>query len=195
MTVPAVVLLTMARSRSSMTAEIFRQHGVFFGDTWRPEDHRVGYNEHKWLKRQVQKMTDRGDLYAAILRDKPTAPQSVTFSQFMAQLRLEGYINGPWGVKADVFCFPMFGEVRSGWVGLWRDPDDIAASCERALGRRPPGDWDKIIKAHHDTLWDLGVPIIDTDKLVAGDDGALAAAIERLGIPYDANITDQVISC
>lgn len=184
-----LALLTMARSRSSVIAEIFREHGVFFGDTFRPEDKRVGYNEHKWFKAWIKKA--RPELYGEILADRVQRVQSEGFeAQFEDRLREEGWVGGPWGVKADVFCADLFPSALK--VGIFRDPRDIADSAMAALGRSME-DWTKIIGIHHLEIVSRCDRLINADEVVTGDDSSLRYTFDHLAIPYDKKITQEVL--
>lgn len=184
-----VVLLTMARSRSSMTAEIFRRHGVFFGNTVRRGGPRGGYNEHPVLKKLSRE--DRGDSFVPILEGRRPYPGFKLSSppEFLID---DGFRGEVWGVKVDAFCWPLFPDAR--FVCLWRDPGAILLSCMRSFKPRSIGDWRTIIQAHHDEMRGRGMDI-NTDRLVEGDDSQLKAAIESLGLTYDPGITESVIEC
>lgn len=186
-----IVLLTMARSRSSMTAEIFREHGVFFGRTWRPEDKRVGYNEHIRLK-EIGK-TARPNCYRDILTGMNPELRIRDFPQWWEQiLNDEGYEGGPWGVKVDVFCSSLFDKLPHHKIGLWRNPGGILESCLRALGRYEPEEWEKIIEAHHREIRTMRT-VINTDAVVNGFHGTIENAFRVCGLEYDRSIAEQVI--
>jgi len=190
-----IALLTMARSRSSMTCEIFRRHGVFFGNVWEPGE-RVGFNEHKELIKLAKQ--HRGYMYDALIRGKDPELR-VPGLDWVEIMRGDGYKGGPWGVKGDYFCHEMF--AGAGCVGIYRNPADIAVSCRKVFGGRNYsgnglGYWQVIIDKHHDRMRELAVPVIDTDQLVGGDDTTLRAAFDFCDLEYDPDITrDVVIPC
>lgn len=176
-----------------MVAEIFRRHDVFFGDTWRPEDGKVGYNEHKWLKKAVRKHREP-DCYERILRGKDASLRIPNFPSLWRQhLITEGYQGGPWGLKVDAFCTPLLHDLQATLVKLWRDPDAIQESCLKALRRFEPYQWKRIIFAHHAHMKSLRGPDIDTDAVVQGNYSSLRRAFEASGLLFRAEIADRVI--
>lgn len=194
-----VILLTMGRSRSSMTAEIFRRHGVFFGNSWGIEDRqRIGYNEHRWIKTKIRNW--RKELYInAILKDKGSPypePDCDFATEWIAELKRNGWDEvAPWGVKVDVFCYNLFEQWPSSHIGIWRNEDDIAESCLRVLRHRTnkKEDWLKIIRAHHALIDALNIPVINTDELVAGNYKTLEAAFDHVGLEFDPSIAKGTI--
>lgn len=186
-----IVLLTMARSRSSMTAEIFREHGVFFGESGRPDDGFLGYNEHFQLKKIARKA--RPDCYEDIVANRDPFLRLPDFpAWWKATLDSEGYEGGTWGVKVDAFCSQLWPlELR---VGIWRNPEGIRESCLRAFPDRfKPEEWDKIIEAHHAHMKDLGIHMIDTNAVVKGYYGTLERAFKLANMAFDPKIADRVI--
>lgn len=189
----ALVILTMARSRSSMTAEIFRRHGVFFGAV-RPRGSGIGYNEHPKLKELGQRF--RPDCYLDIIRGADPELKIGNFeNRWIEILGDDGWDgNTPWGAKVDVFCHRIFSRFDPVFVGLYRNPDDILASCMRAMPRRfTEMEWEKIIAAHHNRMDDLNIPIINTDKLVEGDTSELEVTLDRLDLGLSEQIVNDVI--
>lgn len=175
-----------------MTAEIFRRHDIFFGDVWRPEDGRVGYNEHKWIKKQVREY--RPDCYNDILINRDPRLRIPAFPyRWNEQLEAEGYKGGPWGIKVDAFCTPLFEGMNVTLIKLWRNQSDIVKSALKTLKRWTPAQWRRIVDAHHERLAQLPGPDIDTDELVEGDYTTLEQAFEDIGILFDPKIADSVI--
>lgn len=186
-----IVLLTMARSRSSMTAEIFREHGVFFGTVWRPREGFDGYNEHIEFKKISRKA--RPDCYKNIIRNEDPFLKIPGFPDWWERtLEGDGYQGGPWGVKVDAFCSEMWPNHQK--IGIWRNPDGIKQSCIRTFPRRfSEAEWDRIIDAHHRQLKALNVHLIDTNALVRGFYGTLEKAFKLLDISFNPKIADRVI--
>ena len=186
-----IVLLTMARSRSSMTAEIFKQHGVFFGNVKRPEDGGIGYNEH-WEFKRFSKKT-RPDCYKDILANRDPFLKIPGFPEYWERtLEGDGYRGGPWGVKVDAFCSELWPNHPR--IGIWRNPDGIKQSCLNIFPNRfKEEEWDRIIDAHHRQLKALDIPMIDTNALVRGFYGTLENAFRKLNISFNPDIADRVI--
>lgn len=190
-----LVILTMARSRSSMTAEIFKRHGVFFGDTWLREDGRIGYNEHKWIKERSKNRP----LYRSLLGQDYRDPELYigNAQSWIEELRENGWDGvSPWGCKVDAFCHNAFKVLDPYYIGLVRNPEDTAESAYRVLSTSLPismEDWYKIISMHHDRMRNLGIDMIDTDQLVKGDYAEIELCLDKLGMGFMPEIADEVI--
>ena len=186
-----IVLLTMARSRSSMTAEIFREHGVFFGDVWRPREGFDGYNEHIELKKVARKA--RPDCYKDILANRDPFLKIPGFPEYWERtMEGDGYRQGPWGVKVDAFCSELWPNHLQ--IGIWRNPDGIRESCLRTFPRRfSEKEWDCIISAHHRQMEALKIHMIDTNAVLRGFYGTLERAFKLFNMSFDPKIADRVI--
>lgn len=188
-----VVLLTMARSRSSMTAEIFRRHGWFFGEARKLEDRGVGYNENMAFKQWVKEW--RPHLYLDILNNRgrksePNVPENFQ-QKWERQLKKEGWDgSSPWANKVDAFCDKVFDDCVL--IGIWRNPTSICESALRAIGHSIPHGtpelWDDVIQAHHDRMSSLRIPMINTDAVVLGVYTSLHEAFEAAGGKLDEEI-------
>jgi hypothetical protein len=177
-----------------MTADIFRRHGVFFGDVHTRGEGRMGYNEHPWLKKMARQV--RPNCYLDIIRGTdPELKIGNWPTRWVNQLKEEGWdLETPWGAKVDVFCRDVFRPLNPYYVGLLRDPDDILGSCQRAMpGRFTEVEWERIIKAHHDRIAELGIPTIDTDRVVNGDYSAIEETLSHLGLGLSEQIVNSVI--
>lgn len=187
----------MARSRSSMTAEIFRRHGVWFGKTrTMGQPGGIGYNENLQLKRLVR--AARPELYTDLLmRGRDACPKIDDFPRVWRDLlRDEGYTGKrPWGAKVDAFCDTLFDGTDHIEIGIWRNPDDIADSCLRVLNHRfsDKRAWHKIIALHHERISDRDIPIINTDEVVAGNHTSIERAFEACDLEYDRKTADAII--
>ncbi len=187
-----VCLLTMARSRSSMTAEIFRQHGYWFGRTFTMAKPGMGYNENQALKSWARKY--RPNPYDAILDDKdPQMPDGARVA--WADIRKdEGWKEAqPWAVKVDAFCDQAFKRTAH-LIGIYRNPEDILASCKTAMGKRYSDEaWKKIIARHHAHLFKLDVPMIMTDEIVQGDYTSVARAFDQIALKLDPHVVESIV--
>lgn len=191
-----ILLLTMARSRSSMTAEIFRRHGVFFGDRkeWRGVKV-LGYNENLTFKKWARKA--RPDLYDEILRGgNDLVPQLDGFQKrWLEALRNEGWDEkSPWGNKVDVFCDKVYEPLDPIKIGIWRNKKDTVDSCQRGLNQKySKEDWEKIVQKHHDYLEFLNIPVINTDAVRLGVYTSLHEAFEHCGLKLDEQIVRDFV--
>ena len=177
-----------------MTAEIFRRHGVFFGNTHIRGEGRMGYNEHPKLKQLVRNF--RRDCYQDIVHGRDPELHIGNFPNRWTQILMDDGWDGntPWGAKVDVFCHRMFNQLDPQFVGLLRDRDAIVDSCERSMpGRFTTPEWEKIVDAHHKRLKELDIPLIDTDKLVEGDWEQTVNALDLLGLGFSEDIANSVI--
>ena len=191
-----IVLLTMARSRSSMVAEIFRRHGVFFGRTQKMEDGLIGYNENLTVKLMARKW--RPSLFPELLAGGNKAcpnPPDTFAEDWLNLLQKEGHEGGPWGAKVDAFCYKLYDGLDYTRIGIFRNPLDIRKSCMKVLRGilSDPVQWDKVIKLHHELLYSLAIPMIDTDQLMIGNHTSLERAMKKCGLEYDREIGDSVI--
>lgn len=174
---PGVVILGASRSGTSMTAGLFAQHGVFFGECMGPGPaNPKGYFENRWWKR-----VEHG-------KQRP-ADFDTAWKEALRQQGWDG--RQTWGAKVGAQWFD----------GYWRQVPDIAAivCCYRpqaqieasraAVGFNPnrqpvPRAWSIM-----DALADAGWPVVKvwTDRLVAGDIEQIRPAFDRLGLDLDAD--------
>lgn len=178
-----VLIIGPSRSGTSMTAGLFAQHGVFFGDCVGPDHNNgKGYFENLWLRR----------VYAGDVR-----PDSFD-TEWKNQLRQEGLNGQPWGAKA--------GAER--WAQCWCNVPDISVIV---LCYRPRHQIEQSRKHSHlnvkdrktiefnwqimDTILgrDDRAVYVETDKLVEGEYDRIGRAFKKVGIPFDKGIADAWI--
>lgn len=194
-----VCILTMARSRSSLVAELLHRHGVWtFEDIRQPDQfNQVRYHESQRVKKLIN--SHRQNIYETLT---PTHPWDTWHEQLIGIRASQSYKGGPWMVKVDVFCWPLFKHWDPLFVCVWRNCEGILSSIERTdfmqRQKRSEKEWRKIIWEHQAHLLQVqhnegGIPI-DTGQLVNGYDRHLRFIVETLGLEYKPKIARDVIT-
>ena len=186
-----LAILSCARSRSSMTAMIFRQHGCFFGDTSSFDKRPAGKNEHPKCKKESFKHRKNFNSLIEAGID-PTLVWPGFGKWWLQTLKDEGYNEMvPWGLKTDPFYYDcMKEELDPVFIKLWRPIEDIVPSMS-VMGKGR--DWQRIAEFHHEYQSRLPIPEINTDLLVKFDFSEIIPVFETLGMTFDETIARKII--
>ena len=190
---PPVVILTMARSRSSLIAGLFHAHGCWVGRVKGPDHfNRTGYFENFYIKRLIKRNRPDADSYRTILKGRKPYPK-VRYPELVETIKNDGYKGGPWLSKVDVFAWPIY---QGKFVKVWRSREGILDSIKRTpfmnYRKFTPDEWRKVIDAHHEEMASIDGFDIDTDRLVNGDIQQLVEAIEGCGLTFNPDTLDLI---
>ena len=186
-----IVILTMARSRSSLVSHILYRHGIWTGKCKPPDEfNSVPYHENRAFKRLINQRREK--VYDTLI---PTVIEDFLPMFFKAR-KEQGYKEGPWLIKVDAFCWPLFKDLNPIYIKLYRSPEGILDSIQRTTFMQKQGysikEWEKIIKAHHDEMDKVEGFKINTDNMLT-DYSELKNVIEHIGLEFDYKIPDKVI--
>ncbi len=181
-----ILILTMARSRSSLLAEIIRQHGFNCPE---PYGFKTGYpagtNENPALKRLLN--SKRGGDYRGVFKHD--------FYPHMLYADIEHVMPPqPWMCKVDTFCWPAFEDVEHVKILCMRRFEDVVASNVEKNHRYEKQQFEEIVTVHVTEAAKLDGFVVNTDHLVAGDYHEIKTAIEAAGAEFDAELTDSLCS-
>lgn len=160
-----------------MTAGLFAQHGVFFGDCMPPAPiNAKGFFENKWFK-------------AVLTGEASPQPQNIP-GAWERRRRNEGWAEGtPWGlkfganlygqvgdkfpdVKAIACCYRPRSQVRASRGAInWRDSMQSIESCRRIM--------DELVAS------DPRAVAVRTDYLAQADLDQIRPAFDLLGVEFD----------
>ena len=178
-----IMLWITSRSRSSMVAAIFIEHGIWWGDTPAMIS---GYqmNENQNIKALLKQFKIR---YWKKVHLTPVSPK--WNEEFTTELE-KIVPNTTWMMKTGVEYFPAFLNTSPYNVFIKRNPSDVAQSlCDK----RPDVNYEEAL---HVARWrfdymdklqqEYGGVFVDTDKIIhQGDFSEIKEAIEYCGIKYD----------
>lgn len=177
---PGVIITGHMRSGTSMTAGIFAEHGVFFGDCHRR-------HEHKWLKRGLK---------------GGKAPKGWPDS-WWGRLIDDGWDGAtPWGAKAMAVHWPELRQVEPKVVVCcYRPKEAILRSCEEFGGGARFGREyrDPVIDEHWEIMEGIRdhypgtVVDVHTPDIVDGDYAALKPAFAALGMTMDEQVVSDYV--
>lgn len=188
------VVLTMARSRSSLTMQILHRHGIW-ASPGKPPDawNATHYYESRALKRLIN--SRRENVYQTLRVDEGGPDFPAAFWETMRGL---GYEDGPCAVKVDALAWRFFERMDPCYVTLWRDVEGIMSSIQRTpfMRKRMFSDarWREIIAAHRVEM-DLVESIrVDTDRMVRLEDSGIENVIRDAGLTFDPDIVRDAVT-
>lgn len=160
------------RSGTSMTAGLFRAHGVFFGDCGGAvPDNPGGRLENRWLKQTMHAERWSG------------WPET-----WFRRLEAEGWDGeSPWGAKLMPKWWRLMKETDPDVVVLcYRPEEDILASCERVGWKRSTETVAQRWAAMDEIRAEASGAVVrvDTPRLVSGDYGQVTEAFDALGMDF-----------
>jgi len=192
-----VVLITVARGRSSLVAHLFARHGLFIPggkDEVNGIDgnHPFGGYESKHIKRSIN--SRRKSLYQDCVMTPPFPEFEDEYWDAMRQHGWDGAQQT--GTKVDAMCYDVVACLDPHYVVLWRDRETL---IDRLMLRNSlkRDNATEVVDEHRMVLHAAvlaGASEVDTDALVHGDDRLLKEAIEgAMGVEYDPGIAARYV--
>lgn len=184
-----IIIISLPRSGSSMTAGIFARHGVWVGPYKEGDGKNAkGYFESLPFKHEIIKTVGR------IVHKGILAPKVEGWKETALKLiRANGYDGGPWLVKHSAMYYPLWHEFDAKYICVRRDPESIKASG-KASGYLTN---EKAIKPHIEAMDHvrdhLGGVDVFTDDIVRGNFESLRNAFRYTGIPFVPAIADDFV--
>ena len=169
-----VLILKMARTRSSLVAHIVREYGFNAPKSYGHSHHYPkGLNENKALKRILDK--ERGGSFDALLNGKSFYPDFY-YSD------IAHTVDQPWMVKIDPFCWHIFREKNPIIIKVRRDREDTIRSNMQKNSRYNREQTEQIVDLNFNELDRIDGYEVDTDLLIAGDRTQLDTALIACGV-------------
>lgn len=183
-----IIIISMPRSGSSMTAGIFHKHGVWVGpyhkgDKTNAKGHFEGLPIKDLIKRRVGAIVNKGIL----------AEQHRGFKHELLRILEEHNYSNPWLFKCSAMYYPLFLDFEPHFICVRRDVNSIIASGKKTKffvnedAVQPHIDaMDAVVKHHN------GVSVY-TDEIIKGDYSSLQWALESCGLQMDKAIVDEFV--
>lgn len=185
-----IIIVSMPRSGSSMTAGIFAKHGVWVGPARKGDRYNAkGYFESLPFKELLIKHAGR--IAPAGKLAKPVQGWREIAENTIAK---HGYTGGPWLVKHSAMYYPVWHEFPNAkYICVRRDADEVMRSGKQSGFFRA----DDAVQPHIEALDYcrdvLGGVDVDTAAVVAGDYSTLHKAFAYVGLEFDATIVDEFV--
>ena len=174
-----VLIVGASRSGTSMTAGLFAQHGVWFGDCMGPAKiNRKGFFENRALKR-IYKGQER-------VQDFPVWWGVQRFN--------EGYTGGVWGAKCGAERWDQY------WcdvpdivavVQCYRDKPSIEKSRNRAGFNQNRATVDKNWREMERMRDEATCFPVNTPRFIAGDFSEIIPVFDKIGLDFDPYIAQD----
>lgn len=186
-----IVILTIARSGSSMVAGIFAQHGVWTGPTLGPSKYNAkGYFESQGLRDFIRGNYD----FFSLVENGRLAPRHKGFKKTIGHiLNKGGYQDGPYLFKHNVLYYPLWHEFSPKFVCIRRNIDSVIESCKRTGYLKNMDALEPQIEALDFARDELGAAEVFTDEVLKGDFSSLKSAFSHCGIELDEQIARDFI--
>lgn len=184
-----IILLTVPRSGSSMTASIFHAHGVWSGPT-KPADHNNphGYYESIPFLKHVHRYTK----YATF----PTVDQYDFGWKEKVQVILSeyGYKGGPWFMKHSARHMGLWNDFQPKFVCIIRKENSIHQSWKKINRERNTKiSIRKDLEAMAYIRKNVPHAAVYTDDVVRGDYTSLRNAFDYCGLTFSEEIAKSKI--
>lgn len=189
MVIQPIIVISLPRSGSSMTAGIFAQHGVWVGPHRPPsKENAKGHFESIPLRneiiRTVGPVVHEGRL-AQQISDWPERVERI--------IRAAGYHGGPWLFKGSAMYYPLWLSMRPQFVCVRRNLKAIEVSGKKTgylkHGRSIP----QHIEAMDYVRDHLGGVDVFSDEIVRGNYSSLERAFSACGLDFDPVIADDFV--
>jgi len=188
-----IIILGMARSGTSLTAGIFKEHGCWVGKCSAPWDqYPLGDFENKAIKTILH-------TYPPHWRMKEPCPPDPKFSdKAIAVIKSEGYTGGPLAVKHSAMYWKMWKVLDPFYVNVRRDTSQIVDSLKRkGLVVGGMKDWMDRITWHNEqmnrTVNEHNGVDIHPDHIIQGNHVELEMVLDWCGLKYDKAAVDKVL--
>lgn len=184
-----IIVISLPRSGSSMTAGIFARHGVWTGPCKKADSRNErGYFESEPIKRAVI------DRVGRIVHKGILAPQVPGWKgQALMLIERHGYTDGPWLVKHSAMYYPIWHEFDARFVCVRRDLKAIEVSGRRSGYLRNPNAIQPHVEAMDYVRDHMGGVDVFTDEIVKRDYSSLECAFTACGLEFDPAIADDFV--
>lgn len=184
-----IVLLTVPRSGSSMTASIFHAHGVWSGPTKEADEYNPhGYYESIPFLKEVHAYTK----YA-------TYPDINNYNigwrkKVRSIMHKYGYPGGPWFMKHSARHFALWNDFKPKFVCIIRKEESIRQSWKKInKARNTKISIRKDLEAMAYLRKNVDHTCVFTDDVVRGDYSSLRQAFEYCGLEFNPEIAKEKI--
>ena len=183
-----IVILGTPRSFTSLTAGIFRDHGVWFGHckeyhVWCP----TGSCENLEMKK-ILKANKR----TAIVADGTLCPRIEGYTEKILKIMVdEGYLDGPLAFKHSAMFWNVWKDFDPYFICCRRPKESVMKSGKRSgMYATTSHSWDA-----HQKVMDGIVNSVDVhgEKYFEGDWSSLEKAFEFCGLEFDVNIANKLL--
>lgn len=187
--VDPIIIISLPRSGSSMTAGIFARHGVWVGP-YKDGDSRnaKGYYESLPFKQAIIKTVGK------IVHKGVLAPEVKGWRQTAERiLENNGYDGGPWLVKHSAMYYPIWHEFSPKFICVRRNVESVKKSGKasgyltNAAAIQPHVEAMDYVRDH------LGGVDVFTDEVVYGNFESLRRAFDHAGISFVPGIADDFV--
>lgn len=189
-----ILVLSMPRTGSSMTAGIFAQHGVWAGRCRAPSSsNEKGHFENVAIRNLLIREHGRIVVKAELARPKAGFKERV-----LKAIAKDGYKDGPWMWKGSAMYWPAWFEFEPKIVVCRREPQAIVNSCLNSVHKSSSPSQLRIMVKQHTELLDRlvaerGAVEVDTARVANGDFATIRQAVEHCGLEFDEQRTAEFV--
>lgn len=184
-----IIIISLPRSGSSMTAGIFAKHGVWVGPYRKGDTKNAkGYFESLPFKRAII------DRVGPIVHKGILAPKLKGWKADAVMLiKRHGYTGGPWLVKHSAMYYPLWHEFDAKYICVRRDLKSVERSGQASGMLRNPKAIGPHVEAMDYVRDNLGGVDVFTDEIVKGDYSSLERAFDACGLDFNPAIADEFV--
>ena len=184
-----IIIISLPRSGSSMTAGIFAKHGVWTGPCINADNKNPrGYFESLPFKRKIIEQVGAIVHKGILAQHDPGWPGIAR-----KVIESNGYMGGPWLVKHSAMYYPLWVDMNPKFVCVRRDLQSIERSGQKSGLLRNSAAIQPHVEAMDYVRDNFGGVDVFTDKVVAGDFSSLERAFDHCGIDFDPAIADEFV--
>jgi hypothetical protein len=180
-----IVIIGTPRSFTSLTAGIFRDHGVWFGH-YRdyPEFAPTGACENHRMKKELKSRYGMCAVSGILAEKKPG------WKEFIESLhRGENYSGGPHGYKHSAMFYPVWHEFKPRFICCRRSKDAVLSSGERT-GMVSVRTWEE----HQSAMDESGGFNVHGEEFFKGNWSELEKAFEYCGLEFNQKIAENLLN-
>lgn len=197
-----ILILCSPRTGSSMVAQVFWRHGCWVDRDSIEYSNVFGYTsyENRYIKDIARRQwaeyhEGRQKVFGVAMQPAERHIEAVAAA-------VDSQVKGdPWLFKTSVEMYPLFLQFQPRIVLVRRNEDAAVASMAAKQAERGTVPDRGEIRAIHRRRMDLmarierehGAAWVDTDEMIAGDYGAIEAAVNYCGLEYDERLVEQSI--
>ena len=184
-----IIIISMPRSGSSMTAGLFAEHGVWTGPCRPPGPQNAkGHFESLPIRDEIIKTV------GAIVQKGVLAPEVKGWRGRVENIiRKAGYKEGPWLFKSSAMYYPLWHEFNPTFVCVRRNLEAIEQSGKATGYFRRPKAIQPHVKAMDYVRDNMGGIDVFSDEVIAGDYSSLERAFDAAGLEMDERIVSDFV--